>query len=55
MCASPVTLTPHVMTSGTAPAKFVTASTGLLEMGERTVKVGESLNEGISTYFFHEK
>lgn len=42
MCVPPATLTPTVMTNQTAPAKSVTASLGLLEMGYATVKVGET-------------
>lgn len=39
MCAPPATLMPHVTTKTTAREKFVTASMGLLEMEEPSVKV----------------
>lgn len=42
MCVPPATLTPHVMTRLMALEKSVTASMGLLEMEEPSVKVGKA-------------
>lgn len=44
MCAQPAMLMPRVTTSQMARAKFVTASTALLEMEEPSVKVGKKIN-----------